>query len=108
MKRYLWTSAMLLAGVWSAVALSGGSPLSGDTDSTGRGTPPPGGRNPAVDEALRACQASLGGSGNTRVDPQEMDACMTAKGFKRPPGPPPDGGGRPPGNPPPAASSAGP
>lgn len=71
--------------------------------------PPPGGkggpsRNPAVEEALRACRASLAsGQGGSAADPGKMEACMTAKGFKRPPGPPPRGQG---GHPPPEGAPA--
>lgn len=57
----------------------------------GKGGP---GRNPAVEEALRACKASLAsGQDNSAADPGKMEACMTAKGFKRPAGPPPRGQG---------------
>jgi hypothetical protein len=50
-----------------------------------RGTPPPVGKNPAIDAALSQCAASVTKDANGRPDRTAMDACMSAKGFKKPP-----------------------
>jgi hypothetical protein len=55
----------------------------GDTQS------PPGQGGPAgLDEAMKACQSSAGQSSSGKPDPAAFDACMAAKGFKKPDGAP--------------------
>ncbi|MFT4255517.1 MAG: hypothetical protein QM599_00910 [Pseudoxanthomonas sp.] len=76
----------------SASASTSNNPTPADGKGPPKG-PPPGGRNPEVDAALSACAQSLGASGGQRPDMAKMDACMSAKGFKKPQGGPPPGGG---------------
>lgn len=54
-------------------------------------------KNPAIEKALQECSATIGKDASGRPDMSKMDACMSAKGFKKPPQPPKDGG-RPPMN----------
>lgn len=80
--------------------------------------PPSGGHgpgaNPEMQAAMKACSEELGISmpepgsqqaGGPPPDMQKLDACMEAKGFKRPQGPPPQQGGEGAGAPPPPPSS---
>ena len=63
------------------------------------GAPPRGGapgHNPALEAALKACEATLSSSSNQLPDATTMDACMTAKGYEKPAKPPV--GSRPVGN----------
>ena len=66
--------------------------------------PPPKGRNPALEAALKECASSVAKDAQGRPEHAAMDACMSAKGFKKPPrrG---EGGDRPP--PPPGGASSG-
>jgi len=101
LKPALLSLAMLVPAL-SVAAEPNASSQSASASTTPQQPSPDGkrgpGRNPAVEEALRACKASLAsGQGSSVADPGKMEACMTAKGFKRPPGPPPRGqGGHPP------------
>jgi hypothetical protein len=46
---------------------------------------PPKGQNAALEAALTECAASAAKDTNGRPDHAAMDACMSAKGFKKPP-----------------------
>ena len=105
LKPALLSLAMLVPAL-SFAAEPNASSQSATTSVTAQPPPPGGkggpGRNPAVEEALRACRTSLAsGQGSSAADPGRMEACMTAKGFKRPPGSPPRGHGGQGGQPPP-------
>lgn len=90
MKKSLLVMCMTLS--LSTVSMAQGMP----NGSQHHGGP---GRNPAVDNALKACASSLGlsqpgqGQRPSQADMSKMEACMSAKGFKRPSGPPPGGMG---------------
>lgn len=107
LKPALLSLAMLVPAL-SVAAEPEASSQSAAAPATTQPPPPDGkggpGRNPAVEEALRACKASLAsGQDSSAADPGKMEACMTAKGFKRPAGPPPRGQG---GHPPPEGAPA--
>ncbi|MFT3763386.1 MAG: hypothetical protein QM761_12440 [Pseudoxanthomonas sp.] len=94
-----FTKPMLLSA-FAAAAQDASTSASASTTpppADGKGPPKgpqPGGRNPEVDAALSACAQSLGASDGQRPDRAKMDACMSAKGFKKPQGGPPPGGRR--------------
>ena len=50
-------------------------------------------KNPAIEKALKECSASIGKDISGRPDMTKMNACMSAKGFKKP-----KDGGQPPQN----------
>lgn len=100
---------LALLGLCMGIAAHSGLVRADDDLPVDQGHPPPDkpgdGHHGPIDQALRACRSSLGGDDGTPVDPQKMDACMAAKGFKRPSGPPPDHAGPPPGESPSSSRS---
>jgi len=65
-----------------AVAISGLFVSSAMAQSSSQSAPP---KNAALEAALSSCAASVAKDSNGRPNMSAMDACMTTKGFSKPP-----------------------
>jgi len=65
-----------------AVAISGLFASSAMAQSSSQSAPP---KNAALEAALSSCAASVAKDSSGRPNMSAMDACMTAKGFSKPP-----------------------
>ena len=89
--------ALLVCGVCAGNVMAQSSAPQGSAPP-----PPPHGRNAALDAAISECASSVAKDAQGRPERTAMDACMSAKGFKKPPHH--GGGDRPP--PPPSGSTS--